>query len=173
MVVLGIIIAFGGYLIHSQGPPKKDSNFFLKVNGVEIKREDYQTLFAQQQNFHKWNGENILDASISAQIKKESLDSLIERSIMEQYAQKEGINVSDDELLDHYNKASSSFGTENLYLAKIAQIYGIDKSQLLYKMRGDILKQKIETKVGLPIESWLKNQKQKTKIETGDRYKEI
>ena len=92
--------------------------------------------------------------------------------MISQYATKHRILVSDSEvdarylqIVASYNKRNSiTGGGDGEFLSKIQEMYKETKSDYLLTVKEDILREKVQASVKMPLAKWLNAQKQSAKI---------
>lgn len=144
-------------------------NYAVQVNGVGITKSTVNTAIAQQLEFYK--SQNQQAPNIST-IQESVTNALIDNALVNQYAAKHNITVSNAEVNNRYEEAVGVFNSHNnikgasdsAFLARINQMYGIDKSEYLASLKMGILKDKVQASVGEPLTKWLEGQRNSSRI---------
>lgn len=141
-----------------KGIPKEEK-YVASVEGEGITYNELNKFTLQYKNFLAWT-----NATPSASLEKDILNNLIDQKLIDQYARKNNIYVSDEELNTRYSAAVASLGTENQYLTKIKEIYGIDKTDLLEKIKNEMIREKVQKSMNVSLEDWLKQERINKKV---------
>jgi hypothetical protein len=139
ILLVGGIIAF--VILHKSTP-----------NGptLVISAQDAKEAQAQHEYFANW-----LSSHEPQNKTYDEQKELVDETIITNYAKTHNIVVSDTELQAAYQKAVASVGSEKAYVDKMKAIRGFDKAMILDKLTIDLLKEKIQSKVDMPIAAWL------------------
>ena len=140
-----------------------------RVNGVAITKAVLDQNVRQAENMYKWQKQEVPNTGT---LRENVLSDLINDTLVSQYASSHNIKVSESEINnrylltvgvfnDHNNVPGSS---DNAFLARIREMYGIDKNQYLKIIRMDILNEKVQTGVGMPLAIWLTSQRKIVQI---------
>ena len=143
--------------------------YIVQVNGVGIQKTAYDKELVQSMTFFKSQNQ---DVSKLPTLQKDTLDELVDESLINQYAAKNKITVLDTEVDARYLQVVAGYNRRNKiaetgdsqFLAKIKEMYLETKSDYLQTLREDILKEKVQVSVGMPLATWLKIQKQSAQI---------
>ena len=162
-IILIIAIGFLTYLTSVQIKLMNDRKLYIAmVNDQGITREDYQKELEITAHYFTWAQPKSTKPS---SLEKDVLENMINFRLVLQYAQKNQITVSQTELLARYKDiVKGSNMSEEVYLIKIKDMYGIDKKTHLEKLFQEILKEKVQKKVGKSLVGWIEEQKSISKI---------
>lgn len=146
-----------------------NSSVLVMVNGQAITNTDLQQELLISNNFFKFNSQKINEAVL----KKNILDKMIDDYLINQYAVKQGIKVTDAEIIQRYNTNVAVYNKNNnlktqgdsAFLAKIQQMYGLDKNEYFANLKSDILREKIQKSMSIPVVQWLSNQRKTVDIQ--------
>lgn len=137
----------------------------VSVNNIKIDQVDLQKKLDQAKTFFEYKNQ---DVSKMSSLEKDVMENLTDENLINQYAKKNGIKVTDSEVLRRYdlivkgyNKNNNIASGDTAFLLKIKEMYGIDKNIYLDQVRGEILKEKVQMKVKIPIKDWLLAQRSK------------
>lgn len=163
-VIIGVILLVGVWISMN-----KNSKYVAQVNGIGIPKTTYDKKVEERVQFFKWSRQNM---SILPTLKKDTIDRLIDESIITQYAEKNKITVSDTEIENRYNKVVDGYnsrnkvkgGGESAFLSKIKEMYGTDKNDYLATLKMDILKEKVQSAVKMSLAKWLEEERKKENI---------
>lgn len=144
------------------------NDYAAKVNGIDISKTTYNKEVEKTEKFFKWAKQDIQPTSLQ----KDTVEKLINESLISQYAESKNITVSDEEITVRYNKVVSGFNARNKitgekddkFLSKIKEMYAMNKDDYLKQVEMDILKEKVQADVKMPLVKWLKAEKQKANI---------
>jgi hypothetical protein len=133
-----------------------------RVNNESIVQVDLEKKLDQTKNFFKYNKQ---DVSKMSSLEKDVLQNLIDTALIKQYAQEHNLKVSDSEVLNRYDLVVKGYNRHNdiakgdtAFLSKIKEMYGTDKNTYLEHLKNDILKEKVQTAVKMPLKDWLEAQ---------------
>jgi len=155
--------------IESIGPSVNKNVSVAQVNGVGIQKQAYEKKVQESETFFKWQKQ---DTAGLTTLQKDAVDALVDESLINQYATQHKISVSESEVNERYlqtvagyNRRSNIAGTEDTdFLAKIKEMYGIEKSDYLLTLKEDIVKERVQVDVGIPLAQWILEQKKSAKI---------
>lgn len=163
------LIGFSTILIY-----KKIDSYSLKknhiaaVNNVAISTKDYQQKLDQSKKFFSYSNQK---GNTLASLEKDTLEAMINNQLIQAYAQKNNITAADEEIQKRYLSVIDGFNAHNnipsgeeAFLQKINQMYGTTKTDYLIQIKNEILGEKIQTKVKIPLAEWLIEQKSKAEI---------
>ena len=138
-------------------------NYVAIVNGHLIQRSSYQNKLTQTNNFYGFSKQ---DSSLTAPVKNDTVDGLVDEQLVEKYAKDHKITVTDEAVLSQYRVVVKAYNIRNnikeddsQFLAKIKEMYGQSKNDYLEVVRMDILKEKVQGAVKMPLAQWLEKQK--------------
>ena len=98
---------------------------------------------------------------------------MINDTLVKNYAQEHTISVTDTEIQNRYVQVVAGYNRNNnvtkredeAFLSKIKEMYGTDKETYLTQIQMDILKEKVQAYVKMPLMQWIESQKKSTPIE--------
>jgi FKBP-type peptidyl-prolyl cis-trans isomerase (trigger factor) len=139
------------------------------VNDTKITRSDYKKNLNQTKSFYAYSKQDLSDLT---SLDKDTLEKMINKILVQNYAENNGITVTDAEIQARYLRVISSFNRNNniadegdkSFLSKIKEMYGADKNTYLEEIRIDLLKKKVQKKVKMPLVQWLEEQKKSASI---------
>jgi FKBP-type peptidyl-prolyl cis-trans isomerase (trigger factor) len=157
--ILVLLIANGVYRFKYVG----------SVDGTRITRTDYKNNLNQVKAFYAYSKQ---DLSGLTSLDKDTLEKMINKILVQNYAENNGITVTDAEIQARYLRVISGFNRNNniadegdkAFLSKIKEMYGVDKNTYLEEIKIDLLKKKVQKKVKMPLVQWLEEQKKSASI---------
>lgn len=119
-----------------------DKDTAAKVNGKSVKKSDIDKQIEQikksyPQMFQGADGEGRLN-----DLRKRILDSLVDAALIEQYAEKEGIKVSDSDIDKQITQLRQGFKDKKAFDDAL-QKAGIDEKQLREQVEKQLVQQKV------------------------------
>ncbi len=118
---------------------------------VSINKKELQTESSRLYNFYVYSKQTNIN---KVQIEKDSLNRLIEDKIVEIYAGRNHITVSEEEVAQRYKQILQT-KTESALLSQLNQMYGMNKNDYLQVLKTDILREKVQKAVGIPLSKWI------------------
>jgi len=119
-IIILVVIGLGGYyyLSNSDGSMNSSNSEVMeestgpvaKVNGVEISRANYQSRFTTISSTATQQGADPADEAVKAQIQEETLNVLINTQLLIQSAGENGIEITDDQVEEEYQKIIENLG---------------------------------------------------------------
>jgi len=163
-VVIISIALFAAFYFFRSPAQKVPSNkpYVATVNNEPIDKTVYAARAKQLDYFSKWLLEN---HTTSSAVPNDLVDTLIDETLTLQFAKEHNLLPTQQEVEEKYQKAVASVGTEQEYLAKIQQVQGVGKSNILQRITLEITKEHIEKFTNIPFNVWLAQQKETAKIE--------
>ena len=151
-----VVIGFIFFIANSTNK----SEYVGVVGDTKISKADYQKNLDQTKAFYAYSKQ---DLSKLTSLDKDTLQITINNSIVQNYAEKYKITVTEAEIQNRYMQVVAGFNRNNkitvaddeAFLSKINQMYGIDKNTYLDQLRIDILKEKVQAAVKMPLAKWL------------------
>ncbi len=145
-------------------PPQFDPQTYIAVvNNQGITRDDFNKQVAELKQFYTFSKQ---DLSQLPPFENTVLDNMIDDVLTAQYAAKNWIMVNARDLGRVYRaQAGKTQESENLLLSKIKNMYGMDRDDYLDKLSRDIIRDKVQARVGEPIVRWLENEKARAQIQ--------
>ncbi len=120
--------------------------------------------------FYKIQNKKIPDSNI---IKQNITNDLINDELISKYAAKHNITVSGSEIDNRYQLNVGVYNSHNnipdasagAFLVQIDKLYGMGKDEYIENLRMDILKEKVQESVGIPLTIWLNEIRKTASIE--------
>lgn len=156
-VLLVVLVVAGTLYLFSSN---RNQNYAARVNGVGITKLAFTDQFNQIVSFYKQSNQTVNEQAI----KQSVLDDLINKQLVTEYAQKNNIVISQEQIDAYYNQRASSYKSEQEFLATLTKLYGTNKEQYKATLAYDLLSSAVQQKVRQPLESWLQQQRQSAKI---------
>lgn len=155
--------------VEKSGQVLDKAKYVAGVNQKGISREDYQKNLEATKNFFSRMNQAVSSPSA---LENDTLDKMIDESLITQYAEEHQLAVSDAEIANRYASVVAGFNRQNkltdpsdrAFLDKIKEMYGSNKTDYLKLLKTDILKEKVQASVKMPLSDWLKNQRQTAQI---------
>ena len=164
MVVLigitAVVLVLGSGFYIRQRNIDDAKTYIVRVNGEGITRLEYVKELAITKHFFVWAKQ---DVGKLPSLEKDVLDRMVEMKIISQYANKNKIVVSQKEIEDRF-KVSLGKKSESEFLTTINEMYGMDKNDYLQNLSNDLLKEKVQGKLGEPLAVWLVKMKKTVSI---------
>lgn len=120
-------------------------------DGINISNNEYSQALKVKETFYKFNNQGLDNDTI----KKDTLKELVDKKKIENYARENNIKVSNDEISTLYKERIKQNKDEDELLKKVNNMYGFTKSDYQDVLRQDILKDKVQEKLGVPLAEWL------------------
>lgn len=130
------------------------------VNGTPITKDELQKQISFTKNFYTYSKQNLANYPT---LEKDQLERLIEDKLVEDYAKNHNIKVSDEEVLALY-KQKLVRKTEEQLLSQLKTMYGMEKADYMDVLRKDLLREKVQKSVKMPLLQWLNEEKKKADI---------
>src|SRR3990167_4211367 len=111
-------------------------NYVAIVNGHLIQRSSYQNKLTQTNSFYSFSKQ---DSFLTAPVKKDTVDRLVDEQLVEKYAKDHKITVSESEVSAQYQVIVKAYNIRNnikeeddgQFLAKIKEMYDQSKNDYL------------------------------------------
>lgn len=129
-------------------------NCVLDKGSVKVSKSELNDAVAIKETFYRYSGSEY-DAE---KLRQEALKQLENQKRIENYANSKNIKVSKSELDDLYKSRTVQQGSEEQLLSKIKAMYGLSKSEYQDVLRQDILSEKVQSSLGVPLSEWLGKQ---------------
>jgi hypothetical protein len=167
IILLVLIVIFRGKSINK-------ADYLVLVNKGGVLKTDYNKKVEETVNFYKWNKQ---DTAQLTSLQKDVLSKLVDASLINQYAKKNKIIVSDDEIKTRYEQSVTGYNRRNKiagkgdqdFLAKLKEMYGTNKDDYLQTLKEDILREKVQTSVNMPLGKWLEEQEKSADIQENNQ----
>lgn len=170
-LLMGIIL----YLFFLQKKTEKIAttdfkDFVAVVNDHGIKKEIFDKKLEETTYFFTHKNQDI---SSMSSLSSDVLAKLIDEILISQYAEEEGISITEREITNRYQQIVEGYNTREkskddtddaAFLIQIKKMYGMNKSDYLEMVKKDILREKVQEKVKKPITDWLVDQRKNSNI---------
>lgn len=159
ILALGFIVFL--YFLYKNIP--QNNSFEPKVavvNGDSVLKSEFDKKVTFSKNFYTYKKQDLNNYST---LEKDILDKLIEDKLIKQYAKNNNISVTDKEILTLYTQKTSKTSEDKL-LQQLKDMYDMEKQDYLEVLRKDILREKVQAAVKMPLLTWLEQQKAKADI---------
>lgn len=154
LILLGVIILIFlllSFVVIRLKPAFDKQMYITKVDGEGILRSDYEKELTRSKHFFTWAKQDV--AKLTS-LEGDILDRMIEMKIVSQYAWKNKITVSKKEIGDYFH-ALVGKKSETEQLAKIKEMYGMEKNDYLQKLSEELLREKVQKHLQKPLVPWL------------------
>ncbi|MEX1027169.1 MAG: SurA N-terminal domain-containing protein [Candidatus Paceibacterota bacterium] len=109
VVVIIVIIAMAAWLTNTEAA-------VAVVNGEEISQKEYDLHLRSLEQVYRAQGQEVSDAQ-----RKQLLDSMIDRTLILQYARENGITITDEQIEEEYEQFKAQFNQEDGYEAFLTE----------------------------------------------------
>lgn len=120
-------------------------------DGINITGKEYNDLLQARQIFYKYNNKNISEESIKSELIKE----LVNHKKVVTYALNNNIKVTDPEIESLYQARIQQNSNEEKLLQKVKNMYGYSKTDYKKVLERDILWEKVQSNLDIPLTDWL------------------
>jgi len=127
----------------------------LNEGQIQIKNDQFNSALRSKEIFFKYNNQSV-DQN---QVREETLKELKNQQRVENYAKNKNIKVTDSEVDKLYEDRIKLSGSEEELLKKVRDLYGFEKADYKKVLRQDILQEKVQQALGIPLTDWLSTQK--------------
>lgn len=141
--------------------PEIESEAVVSVNGETVSQSDVDQELTRLKQFYASQNQKIQQ---SETLEADTIEKLIEKKLLTQYANDQNITVSDDEIEKRYRDVLK-LKSEKELLDELENMYGIGKEEYFEVLYLDILREKVQEKADKPYAEWVKEKKQKSIIE--------
>lgn len=167
LLAIGVVVLI--FFLTRSSFPGYDQRTIASVNNTGISKSVYQKRLAQTESFYQWNKQ---DTSKISSLNGDVLDALIDEQIVRDYAEKKKITVKTSEVESRYKQVVAGYNQNNgitgvgdsAFLLKIKEMYGTQKEDYVQQLAYDILRDKVQTAVKMPLAQWLESQKKTADI---------
>lgn len=167
ILLVGVAVFF--FFVIKQSSPLLNTEKVASVNNTGISKSTYQKKVAETESFYKFGKQNMDNVS---SLKGDVLDALIDEQIVRNYAEKKNIAVKTSEVESRYKQVVAGYnknnsitsGGDSAFLAKIHEMYGTEKEDYVQQLAYDILRDKVQTAVKMPLAKWLDIQRKTADI---------
>lgn len=137
-----------------------NSSQVATVDGVGIEKTELEDELTKREQFLAVNEQEYDEATLES----DTLNLLVDKQLIEAYADENGILISDDELQSYYASKVNSAENEEVLLADLLRLYGINKDEYLSNLSYDLLRTKVQEHVEQPLVEWLEAERNNSKI---------
>ena len=123
----------------------------LDEGSIQVKKDQLDSALRAKEIFYKFNNQTV-DQN---QVREETLKELKNQQRVEDYAKNKNIKVNDEEVDGLYAERVKLSGSEDELLKKVKDLYGFDKNDYKKVLRQDILQEKVQQVLGIPLTDWL------------------
>ena len=126
-------------------------NCIVNDGAVKIHKSELDSATEANEKFYKFNGQPYdKDA-----LRQETTKQLINQKLIDNYAQDKNITVSENEVDALYKDRITQSQSEEALLLIIRDMYGLNKSDYRNVLRQDILQEKVQASINMPLADWL------------------
>lgn len=123
----------------------------LDEGSIHVKKDQLDSALRAKEIFYKFNNQTV-DQN---KVREETLRELKNQQRVEDYAKSKNIKVNDEEVDGLYAERVKLSGSEDELLKKVKDLYGFDKNDYKKVLRQDILQEKVQQVLGIPLTDWL------------------
>ncbi|MFJ4385900.1 SurA N-terminal domain-containing protein [Pseudomonas sp. NPDC089408] len=113
-----------------------------RVNGVEIELMRLERYFAEYLNAQGRALTSIRNPSLYKRLRDQALNELIDKELLWQEAQRQGIAISDEQVAAHVGEVESAFGSPAIFEQRLAEA-GFDRAQYTEYTRHEMAAQQV------------------------------
>ena len=120
-----------------------------KVNGTVITKAEYNSSLGQLTQMAGSQGANVTDAAVSASLKQQTLDTLVNGELLRQAAVNAGKTVTPEQIQTRFTEIETGLGGSEQLTAKMAE-FGVDAESLRRDIENEFLIQAyfVDNKIG-------------------------
>lgn len=122
-------------------------------NGIEVKSSELNSALSVRKKFYAYSNQQYSEEVV----KSEALAELISKKKIARYAEDNNISVSNIEVDVLYQERVKIFDSEEKLLEQIKIMYDYDKKAYKDLLYHDILSEKVQEKLNIPLSDWLNN----------------
>ena len=167
LLIAGVAVFF--FFVINRSSPLLNPDAVASVNNSSISKSTYQKRVAETESFYKFGKQNMDNIS---SLKGDVLSNLIDEQIVRDFAAKNKITVKTSEVEGRYKQVVAGYnknnnitsGGDSAFLAKIKEMYGTKKEDYVQQLAYDILRDKVQRAVKMPLAKWLEAQKKTADI---------
>lgn len=126
-------------------------NCVVNENGIKITSSELSNAIKSRETFYKFNNQEISADTL----KNDVLKQLKNEKRVQKYAKENNIKATEQEINSLYNERVKQNGNEDALLKKVNDLYGFTKKQYLEVLEKDVLREKVQEKLDIPISDWL------------------
>lgn len=108
------------------------------VNGVEIKKVDFDSSLNQLTNMSADQGADVTNPSLMEQLKTQALETLVTAEVLRQKAVAEGINVTQEQIDTRYEEIKEGIGGEEALMERMTE-FGVTEASLRRDIENEFL----------------------------------
>ncbi|MEN5036045.1 SurA N-terminal domain-containing protein [Pseudomonas sp. TWI929] len=113
-----------------------------RVNGVEIELMRLERYFSEYLNAQGRAVTSIRNPGLYKRLRDQALDDLIDKELLWQEAQRQGIAVSDEQVSAHVGEVEAAFGSPAIFERRLAEA-GFDRAQYNEYTRQEMAAQQV------------------------------
>ncbi|MFK3817896.1 SurA N-terminal domain-containing protein [Pseudomonas sp. NPDC089407] len=113
-----------------------------RVNGVEIELMRLERYFAEYLNAQGRALTSIRNPSLYKRLRDQALNELIDKELLWQEAQRQGIAISDEQVAAHVGEVETAFGSPAIFEQRLAEA-GFDRAQYTEYTRREMAAQQV------------------------------
>lgn len=170
-IILGLVFLAIFFILNDK-LQKKNLNKKLDTQILSIKKIDFNNKISEKEKFYASKNQKFDEETLE----KDVLENLKKVAILSFYAEKNNILVSVQEIEKRYEAIVLAYNARNKikekddsqYLKKIEELYGMDKASYLEVIREDILREKVQNSLKMPLNDWLVSEMKKIEIDTSE-----
>lgn len=160
-----IVLVIGSLLLFGKRSDTKQQfdprEYVAVVHGEGIKRSEFEQELRQRTQFFTYAKQDVRSLP---SLEKDVLENMIDMKLVKQYAVQQNIRVTEEEITNQYQAKVAANNGEVVYLAKISEMYGMEKEQALESIGEDLLREKVQRKVKKPLAEWIEKEKATSEI---------
>ena len=152
-ILVVVLVVGGGWFVTrwvGQNQSNLNNKAVAKVNGEKITKSEFKSRLSQAKQASP-------TSTKQAELKKQVLDQMISRELVEQKAQKKGVKVKDSEVQTQLDKIAKSSGGQEKFKQQLKKS-GLTQKELKKRLREQLL-----------VSNYLKSQVPKENIEVTDK----
>jgi hypothetical protein len=108
------------------------------VNGVEIKKVDFDSSLNQLTNMSADQGADVTNPSLMEQLKTQALETLVTAEVLRQKAVAEGIDVNQEQIDTRYEEIKEGIGGEEALMERMTE-FGVTEESLRRDIENEFL----------------------------------
>ena len=123
----------------------------FKEGPIIVRTSDLELALSKRESFYRYSNQSYDKATLI----KDVLTNLKNEERLKKYAKDHNIYVNKDNLDELYKERVKQSGSEDELLHKIKEMYGINKQEYNKVLEMDLLKEKVQQALGVPLTEWL------------------
>lgn len=160
LISIILIVLLTLYLLNS-AKNRGNINKVAVVNGIVVSKEELTKNVDFIKNFYSYSKQDIKNYP---NLEKDEMQHLIEDKLIESYAKKNSITVTNEDVEKLYAQKQKGI-TEKDLLDQVEKMYGMNKEDYFEVLRKDILRARVQNAVNIPLSKWLDQEKSRAKID--------